>query len=100
MKYTQEKPKLTRGNLNKNHKKTLEPERTPKNNPQKNPNKSTHQRTQTRTKGKTPKDPRYNPQKPPRHTTLHHLGLAFPTPRRSFKVAFPTSFVYFMMIFN
>jgi hypothetical protein len=33
------------------------------------------------------KVPRNKPQKPPRHTTLHHMGCAFPTPRRSFRVA-------------
>jgi hypothetical protein len=70
-----------------NPKNPLKTKATPKNNPQKSPNKSTHKRTQTITQGSKPKDPRYNPQKPPRHTTLHHVGLAFPTPRRSFNGA-------------
>jgi len=34
-----------------------------------------------------PRDPRNNPQKPPRQTTLQQLGLAFPTLRRNIKDA-------------
>jgi hypothetical protein len=28
-----------------------------------------------------------HPQKPPRQTTLQHVGLAFPTPRKSFNIS-------------
>jgi len=36
---------------------------------------------------KKPKAPRNKLQKPPRHTTLNHMGLASSTPRRNFRVA-------------